>query len=76
MAQIILSTKQKQTQITVNERKLVAGVRGEGMGWTGSLGLVDANCYIWNGWAVGSSYSIGNCMIVSLCCKTEIVETL
>ena len=31
MAQIILSTKQKQTQNTVNERKLVAGVRGEGM---------------------------------------------
>ena len=23
--------------------------REEGMGWTGSLGLVDANCYIWNG---------------------------
>ena len=24
------------------------------MVWTGSLGLVDANCNIWDGWAVGS----------------------
>ena len=22
--------------------------REQGVGWTGSLGLVDANCYIWN----------------------------
>ena len=26
---------------------------GEGMGWTGSLGLVGENCYTWNGWAMG-----------------------
>ena len=25
----------------------------EGVGWMGSLGFLDANCYIWNGWAMG-----------------------
>ena len=29
------------------------------MGWLGSLGLVNANYYIWNGQAIGS-YSTGN----------------
>ena len=24
----------------------------EGVGWPGSLGLIDTNCYIENGWAV------------------------
>ena len=53
MAKTILSTKQRQ--ITVKENRLgVARVRGEGVEWIGSLGLVDANCYIWNGWAMGS----------------------
>ena len=23
--------------------------KGEGMGWTGNLGLIDANCFLWNG---------------------------
>ena len=36
---MILSTEQKQT------RRLV-DAKGEGVGWTGSLGLVDANYYI------------------------------
>ena len=27
----------------------VANGEGEGVGWTGSLGLVDVNCCIWNG---------------------------
>ena len=27
---------------------------GKGMGWTGNLGLVDANYYIWNGQAMRS----------------------
>ena len=32
------------------ENRLVAGKRaGEGIGGTGSLGLVDANCCIWSG---------------------------
>ena len=45
MAQINLSTEQKQT----------CGCQGggEGVGWTGSLGLVSGNYYIKNGWAMG-----------------------
>ena len=40
-----LSTKQKQ--ITgMESRPVVARREGKGMGWTGSLGLVDANDYI------------------------------
>ena len=27
---------------------------GEGVGWTGSLGLIDANYCIWSGWAMRS----------------------
>ena len=53
MAQIIRSTKQKQI-MDMESRLVVAGREGEGVGWTGSLRLVDANCNIWNGWAMGS----------------------
>ena len=55
---MILFTKQKQ--ITAKESRLTVarvgqgGGEGEGVGWIGSFGLVDANCYIWNGWAMGS----------------------
>ena len=45
MAQMILSTKQKQI-MDMESRLVVANGRGEGVGWTGSLGLVDANGYI------------------------------
>ena len=38
-----LSTEQKQ--ITNMEKRLVV-VEGEGVGWTGSLGLVDESSYI------------------------------
>ena len=56
MAQMILYTKQKQ--ITVKEsRHMVPRGMGEGVGWTGSLGLLNANCYIWNGWARGPYYT-------------------
>ena len=44
MAQMILSTKQKE--ITDMESRLVFARGQEGMGWMGSLGLVDANYYI------------------------------
>ena len=45
-----LFTKQKQTH---GYRELTCGCQGqwrEGDGWTGCLGLADANgrCYIWN----------------------------
>ena len=46
MAQMSLSMGQKQTH-KHGEQTVVA--EGEGMGWTESLGLVDANCYIYNG---------------------------
>ena len=47
MAQMILSTKQKQN-MDMESRLVVAGDMGEGVGWTINLGLVDANCYIWD----------------------------
>ena len=56
--------------------RLPGGSR-EGVGWTGSLGLVDTNCNIWNGWAMGP-HSIQHremCMTGSLCRTTEIEET-
>ena len=45
---MILPTKQKQI-MDIKRRLVVASGRGQGVGGTGSLGLVDANCYIWNG---------------------------
>lgn len=33
----------------LENRLAVAKGDGKGMGWTGSLGLVDANSCIWNG---------------------------
>ena len=33
----------------------------EGVGWTSSLGVLDANCYIWNEWVMGTLlHSTGN----------------
>ena len=49
MAQVIVSTKQKQ--ITAKESRLVVS-RGRGSGMDEQLGFLDANC-IRNGWAVG-----------------------
>ena len=46
MAQINLSTKQKQTYR--HKGFVVAKGAGERVGWTGSLGLADANNYIKN----------------------------
>ena len=45
MAQTNLSTEQKQTQ-RHEEQIVVAKGAGEGIGWTGCLGLVYANYYI------------------------------
>ena len=42
---MILSTKQKHISDMEN-RRVVAGGMGEEEGWTGSLGLIDANYYI------------------------------
>ena len=46
MAQMNLSTKQKQLMALEGRLVFARGDRGR---WTGSLGLVDAVCYIWNG---------------------------
>ena len=51
-----LSTEKKLMDL---ENKLVV-TRGEeeGAGWTGSLGLIDANCCIWRGKAMRSSCTV------------------
>lgn len=52
MAQKILPTKQKE--ITAKESRLmVPGSKGGGEGMDGQFGVLDANCYVWNGWATG-----------------------
>ena len=38
----------------MENRLVFARGEREGVGWIGSLGLVDEKCYIWNGWAMGS----------------------
>ena len=48
---MILSTNQKQIRDT--DSRLGEG-SGEGLGWTGRLGLVDANYIIWCRWAIGA----------------------
>ena len=47
MAQMKLSTEKKLMDF---ENRLVVTKReGEGVGWTGSLELIDANYCLWNG---------------------------
>ena len=47
MAQMNLSTEEKL--VDLKNRLGVAKGEGEGMGWTGSLGLIDENYCIWSG---------------------------
>ena len=47
MAQINPSTEKKLMYL--EKRLVVAKGEGEGVGWTGNLGLIDANYCIWNG---------------------------
>ena len=49
-AQMNLSTEEK---LMDRENRLVIA-KGEGVGWTGSLGLIDANYCIWSGKAMRS----------------------
>ena len=46
-AQMNLSTEKKL--MGLENRHVVAKTEGEGMGWTGNLGLIDANYCFWNG---------------------------
>ena len=41
-----LSTEEKPMDL---ENRLVAKREGEGVGWIGNLGLIDANYCIWSG---------------------------
>ena len=76
MALIILSTKQKQIMAKEN-RLVVPKGEGERSGWLKSLGFGDANCYIWiNGQRRLTVWHRELCVIESLCCTTEIEETL
>ena len=47
MAQMNLSTEKKIMDL--ENRLVVAKGEGEGVGWMGSLGLMDANYCFWNG---------------------------
>ena len=42
-----LSTEKKLTDF--EKRLMVANGVGDGVGWTGTLGLIDANFCIWSG---------------------------
>ena len=57
MAQMNLPTEKKQTH-GLGEQTCGCQGRGGGRGWTGSLGLVDANNHIWSG------YTMRSCCIV------------
>jgi len=46
MAQMNLSTEKKLMDL--QNRLVVAKGEGEGVGWTGNLGLIDANNCIWS----------------------------
>lgn len=50
--EMILSQNKQITDM--ESRLVVARRREEGVGWMGSLGLVDANCNICNDWAMGA----------------------
>ena len=44
----------KNTCIYMDLENRLVVAKGEGVGWTGSLGLIDANYFIWNGYAMTS----------------------
>ena len=47
MAQMNLSTEKKTMDL--ENRLALTKVEGEGVGWTGNLGLTDTNYCLWNG---------------------------
>ena len=51
MAQMNLSTEKKKN-MDLENRLGVAKGEGEGVAWTGNLGLIDANYCLWNGQAM------------------------
>ena len=79
MAQLIPSTKQKQIT-DMESRLVVARGRGEGGQWMrsmGSLGLVvQTGTFGINRQRASTVQHREQCVIGSLCCTTEIEETL
>ena len=83
MEQMILFKNNKQTkkQIQTMAKKNILWVPGGEVGGSG-MGrhfevFLDANYNIWNGWAMGSYCTApGNVQVGSLCCATELEETL
>ena len=62
MAQMELSTEKKIMDFEI--RLVVAKGEEEGVGWIGSLGLIDANYCFWNGLAMRSfCVALRNCLI-------------
>ena len=47
MAQMNISTEEKI--MDMENRLVVSKGEGEGMGWTGNSGLINANSCLWNG---------------------------
>ena len=54
MAQMNLSTEKKI--MDMENRIVVVRREGKGVGWTGNLGLMDANYCSWNGLTMRSCY--------------------
>ena len=52
MAEMNLSTEKKLMDL--ENRLVVAKGKREGVRWMGTLGLIDADSWLWNGQAVGS----------------------
>ena len=52
MKQMNLPTEKKIMDL--ENRLVVAEGEGEGVGWMGCLGLMDADCCLWNGLAMRS----------------------
>ena len=71
MAQMILCTKQKQI-IAKGSRLVVSSGEGEGVGWMGSSEVFGCKL-LYLEW-VGNGALL--CVTGSLCCTTEIEETL
>ena len=62
MTQMILFTKQKQI-MAKESRLVIPGGRAKAVGWTSSSGFLDANCYVYDGWATGPCCTAqGNCV--------------
>ena len=52
MVQVNLFTEKKIMDL--ENRLVFAKWEGEGVGWIGSLGLIDTDCCLWNGLAMRS----------------------